>query len=55
MITMREADFERFNAIECYAMDEEHTFEECVEYAENLGVLFTSADMQRIVWDMEEA
>jgi hypothetical protein len=55
MITMREAEFERFNAIECYAMDEEHTLEECVEYARNLGVLFTSADMQRIAWDMDEA
>ena len=55
MITMKEAEFERFNAIECYAMDEENTFDECVEYAEKLGVIFTSADMQRIVWDMEEA
>ena len=55
MITMKEADFERFNAIECYAMDEEHTFEECAEYAASLGVIFTSADMQRIVWDMDEA
>ena len=55
MITMREAGFERFNAIECYAMDEEHTFEECVEYAENLGVIFTTEDMQRIAWDMDEA
>jgi hypothetical protein len=55
MITMREADFERFNAIELYAMDEAHTFEECVEYAESLGVVFTSADMQRIAWDMDEA
>jgi hypothetical protein len=36
MITMREAEFERFNAIECYAMNEEHTFDECVEYAANL-------------------
>jgi hypothetical protein len=55
MITMREAEFERFNAIECYAMDEEHTFEECAEYAKTLGVIFTAEDMQRIVWDMDEA
>lgn len=55
MKTMRNADFEAFNAIECYAMDEGHSFEECVEYAKTFGVVFTADDMQRIAWDMDEA
>ena len=55
MITMRNASFETFNAIECYAMDEKHDYNDCVEYAKTLGVVFTPKDMQRIAWDTDEA
>ena len=60
MITMRQTDFDTYNAIEIYIeemlMDEalDRTADDCIAYAASLGVILTDDDIQSISWELDE-